>query len=140
MDIQYAIISCINKLLVLVNEEEALTLAVRQVELCKSVLCVADVLKPGTNRLRGNLLFYLQEGMLMIFLGEFKRKINEESFVVTGKVKFEEILKIMKEGRVILSLQPPGTKEHERAKALAVDSTGLHPLMKYFSVTINSIC
>jgi hypothetical protein len=134
MDIQYAIISCINKLLALVNEEEALILAVRQVELCKSVLHVADILKPGTNRLRGNLLFYLQEGMLMIFLVEFKRKINEESFVVTGKEKFEQILRIMKESRIILSLQPPGTKEHDRAKALAVDSEGLQPLMKYFNV------
>jgi hypothetical protein len=53
MDIQYAVITAINKLLELVNEEEAIRLSHQQVELCRSCLDVVDVLRPGNNRLRG---------------------------------------------------------------------------------------
>ena len=53
MDIQYSIISCINKLLVLVNEEEALKLATKQIEYCRDCLEIADILHPGSNRIRG---------------------------------------------------------------------------------------
>ena len=53
MDIQYAIITCISKLLELVNEEEAIRLSNQQVELCRSCIAVVNVLRPGNNKLRG---------------------------------------------------------------------------------------
>ena len=73
----------------------------------------------------------------MIFLEEVKRNMSDptSNFANTGKLKFEEILNMMKIGRDILGLEPPGSREYERAKKLSVESSGLQPLMKYFNVS-----
>ena len=84
----------------------------------------------------GNLLFYLHEGMLIIFLGEFKRNINQESFLKVGKTKFEEIIKIMNESKAILINEPEGSPEYQKIKALTMDSANLQPLLEYFGITL----
>jgi len=53
MNIQYALIICINQLLEIVNEEEALKLSHQQISLCRSCIDVVDILRPGNNRIRG---------------------------------------------------------------------------------------
>jgi hypothetical protein len=77
--------------------------------------------------------------MLMIFLDEVKRNMTDPAphFLVSGRKKFEEILKMMKVGREILVLEPPGSHEYGRAQKLSLGSSGLQPLIKYFNLTLD---
>jgi len=74
--------------------------------------------------------------IFFIFLGEFKRNINQESFLKCGKSKFEEIIKIMNESKMILINEPDGSPEYQKIKALTMDSANLQPLLEYFGITI----
>lgn len=74
--------------------------------------------------------------MLLLFLGEFKRNINQESFVKIGKNKFESIIKIMNESKSILINEPEGSAEYQKIKTLTLDSANLQPLLKYFDVKL----
>lgn len=99
----------------------------RQAQLCRELLAVADVLDPGISRLRGLLLHELQGPLVMLaHMGREKRELKKSEL----KAKLKEADGLLTECTRILLYEPPGTPESFLARAALEDLRQLRAYIK----------
>lgn len=80
----------------------------RKIDLCRQILKVADVIKPGYSRQRGWNLYELHAPIVLYSRNQFQYKEIDEKAL---RVKLEEAAKYLEESAIILSFEDPQSAE-----------------------------
>ncbi|XP_030378207.1 SET domain-containing protein SmydA-8 [Scaptodrosophila lebanonensis] len=88
----------------------------RKERYCREFLEVIDVLEPGLTRLRGLIMYELHAPIMVLAQHAIQNgQIQRQDF----QRKLKEVVKMLRESRDILLLEPEGSSEHEMGLAAA---------------------